>query len=920
MKGYQLLITGLILCQAAFSQKKVLDHDDYKVWRNIDNREISNNGKYIAYDIVHQEDGDPTIFLHDQKGTLLLSYVRGADPRFTNDSKYVLFTIHPDQHDVKELRRIKTKKEDLPKDSLGIYNLSTGELLKVPDLIGYKLPEKWNAFAFIQIDPKVKQDTTKKKPKKSSKKNGYPLLVYEFGSGSNDTLKYVTSYAIAREGQSLGFVTTGIDSVSEAGAYIYNFENRSAMPAVKGKGKFESLTWDEPGNQFAFVFDTTSAKNALPDFRLWLGSDASGSIVDANAIRSLSADWKISEHRRLTFSKNSEFLYFGTNPPPLQEDTLVLKEEKVNVEIWSYTDQKLHTQQKVDSDADKKMSYLAAVNVQSKDAWQIASADMETSLVDEGNAPFVLAQVYNPYRKTVSWEGYPMYRDVLTIDVRTGTETLVASKVRGNVSVSPKGKYLIWYAVADSAWFTYNVSSKVIRQITSDEKVMFYNEQNNYPNYPYPYGLASWTENDSRVLIYDRYDIWEVDPEGVAPMKNLTVNGRSQKTRYRYLRLDPDERFVGLKQKLILSVFNESTKNSGFALLTPGKGVKELLGGPAAYRRLKKARDADQVIFSRESFTDYPEVHSSTLAFKSSTRISTTNPQQSEYNWGSIELVHWTSLDGTPLEGYVIKPENFDSSKKYPMMVYFYERSSDGINNHVMPAPNSTVINKTFYASRGYVVFVPNIEYRIGYPGESAYDCVIPGVTKLIEEGFVDKDRIGVQGQSWGGYQIAYLITKTDIFAAAESGAPVSNMTSAYGGIRWGSGLSRMFQYEHTQSRIGGTLWDYPLRYIENSPIFFADKINTPVLILHNDADTAVPWYQGIEFFVAMRRLNKPAWLVNYQGEPHNMRQYQNKKDFAIRMQQFFDFYLKDGAKPRWMKRGIPALEVGIEQGYELDK
>src|SRR5690606_12922672 len=117
--------------------------------------------------------------------------------------------------------------------------------------------------------------------------------------------------------------------------------------------------------------------------------------------------------------------------------------------------------------------------------------------------------------------------------------------------------------------------------------------------------------------------------------------------------------------------------------------------------------------------------------------------------------------------------------------------------------------------------------------------------------------------------QTSYLVTQTDLFAAAESGAPVSNMISAYGGIRWGTGMSRQFQYEQTQSRIGGTPWQYPLRYMENSPIFFADKVRTPVLILHNDQDGAVPWYQGIEYFMALRRLGKEAYLFNYVGEDH---------------------------------------------------
>jgi dipeptidyl aminopeptidase/acylaminoacyl peptidase len=264
------------------------------------------------------------------------------------------------------------------------------------------------------------------------------------------------------------------------------------------------------------------------------------------------------------------------------------------------------------------------------------------------------------------------------------------------------------------------------------------------------------------------------------------------------------------------------------------------------------------------------------------------------------------------------KPEGFDPSRKYPMMVYFYERLSDNLHNYVIPAAGSSSINISFYVSRGYLVFTPDIPYEIGYPGESALKAVVPGVLSLVDEGFVDEDAIGVQGHSWGGYQIAYLVTKTNVFKAAEAGAPVANMTSAYGGIRWGTGMSRMFQYEKTQSRLGGSLWETPVRYIENSPLFWADKVETPVLMMHNDEDGAVPWYQGIEYFVALRRLNKPVWMLNYNGEDHGLRQEHNQKDWAIRMQQFFDHYLKGDPAPVWMTEGVPAILKGWTLGLEL--
>jgi dipeptidyl aminopeptidase/acylaminoacyl peptidase len=266
-----------------------------------------------------------------------------------------------------------------------------------------------------------------------------------------------------------------------------------------------------------------------------------------------------------------------------------------------------------------------------------------------------------------------------------------------------------------------------------------------------------------------------------------------------------------------------------------------------------------------------------------------------------------------------VKPEGFDPNKQYPLIVNFYERLSDELHQHRAPDYHRSQINYTMYASRGYVVFAPDIPYRIGYPGQSAYDAVVSGVLALVQQGFVDARRIGLQGHSWGGYQVAYILTRTHLFACAEAGAPVANMTSAYGGIRQESGLVRQFQYERQQSRIGGTLWEYPTRYWENSPLFFLDRVQTPLLILHNDKDGAVPWSQGVELYTGLRRLGKPVWLLNYNDEPHWPVKLQNRADFQLRMQQFFDHFLLGAPEPRWMLRGVAPAEKGIRQGLETD-
>jgi dipeptidyl aminopeptidase/acylaminoacyl peptidase len=311
-------------------------------------------------------------------------------------------------------------------------------------------------------------------------------------------------------------------------------------------------------------------------------------------------------------------------------------------------------------------------------------------------------------------------------------------------------------------------------------------------------------------------------------------------------------------------------------------------------------------------------LYATDLSFGQIKKISEANPQQKDYRWGTAELVKWKSLEGIDLEGLLYKPEGFDPNQKYPMITYFYERNSDNLYNHYVPAPSASTINISYFVSNGYLVFVPDIVYKNGRPGPSAYNCIMPGVMSLLNTGYVNPKRLAIQGQSWGGYQVAYLVTQTNLFRAAGAGAPVANMTSAYGGIRWGTGLSRQAQYEFTQTRIGGSLWEKPSEYIQNSPLFFLPKVQTPLFIMANDEDDAVPYYQGIELFMGLKRLGKPAWLVSYNGEKHNLVQRKNRKDLSIRLYQFLDHYLKDAPAPSWMTEGLPMIEKGINQHYQL--
>ncbi|WP_394748898.1 S9 family peptidase [Spongiimicrobium salis] len=923
------VLSALCVTTTITAQKKIMQHDDKGLWNQIRNVRISNSGNHVLYGLEKGEK-DQSFQLQEINGKSVFSYERSKGGEFSYDSNYAVFTVNAWKDSIKEMKRRKVKKKDLPKDTLVIYDINDKTVHKIPNVKSFEMPEKWSGIVTYYLEAAIKpkkdsaktqkKDTAKvkKKLKKVSKANGFHLVIRQLASGVEDTLKYVHRHALAKEGRFLIYASSGEKNKSAGGVYYYDVNKGSSSLLFESheKTKYPQLGISESGKRVGFVVDADSTKSLIKKPVLYAWNKGQKAAQEIVASETNPAKLLVSGDERLRFSKNEERLFFGLRTPPIVQDTTLLEEEIVNVEVWTYDEPRLYTVQELDVKDDKKKAYLSLYDFKTKKIVPIANPEYDiVRYGDEGNGAYAVIANGTPYELESQWTAQrPM--DVQRVNLSTGERTDLSSKMYGGTSLSPKGKYLFGYSRKDSTWFTYNLKTLQYKALTKGRQ--FYNELHDYPDDPYSYGAAGWTEKDAKFLIYDRFDIWAFDPD-TGQSENLT-KGRSQHIRYRYTRTDDEERSISNANAWLLSTFNEETKYGGFSSYNPKrKSVQELVSGPYSYNRpvLAQTDKKERIVFTRGSFTEFPNLWSSNLSFSSPKQITDANPQQADYNWGTAELVEWASLDGKALKGLLIKPENFDPNKKYPMIVNFYERSTDGLYRHRSPSYGRSTINYPFYASRGYVIFNPDVYYRDGYPGESAFNCVIPGVTALIDKGFIDKDNIGVQGHSWGGYQIAYLVTKTNIFKAAESGAPVPNMISAYGGIRWWTGLSRQFQYEHTQSRIGGTPWEYPQRYVENSPIFNIDKINTPLLIMHNDADGHVPWYQGIEFFVSLRRLGKPSWFLNYNGEPHWPLKWQNRIDFNIRMAQFFDHYLKDAPKPKWMERGVPALEKGINQGYE---
>ncbi len=740
---------------------------------------------------------------------------------------------------------------------------------------------------------------------------------------------------------------------SREGVYLLDPARPDHSSALlRGAGSYRQLKFDAQGEQLAFVSNrdavaeraaakatddkaassdkstaadkTADSKPAPTPYKLYLwrsGGPAglSTEVAAASAQVLVSADtagmpsgWSPSEFAALSFSKDGQRLFLGTAETPKAEPADA--PEPVKVDLWHWKDPELQSAQKVKAEREKQRSYRAVVHLAAAPDQtrfvQLARKDLPTVQVNE-NADFALGLSDLPYRPLRSWDGE--FTDAYAVNLRTGEARLVARQQRQVPTLSPGGRYILGFEAAQRRWTTWRTDTGAASVLTARIPARFDNDERDVPDLPEPYGMAGWTEGDQRVVIYDRYDLWQVDPQTLQST-NLTQGwGRRHQVQLRVVPLDPED---ADKRPLdsgawTLTGTNDRTRDSGYYRVASSGGQpvvliqdQKMIGG------LIKAKSADRIVFTQQTFREFPDLWTSTLDLRQPVRISQANPQQSQFVWGTQEQIEYTAADGRKLRALLTKPDNFDPAKQYPLMVYIYEKMSDNRYRYVPPAPAQN-INVTRYVSNGYIVLRPDIVYTTGHPGRSAMNTVLPAIRQVVAKGYVDPRRIGIQGHSWGAYQINYLITHTTMFRAAEAGASMANMISGYGGIRWGAGISRAFQYEHGQSRIGATPWERPDLYLENSPIFRVDKVQTPYLTIHNDDDDAVPWYQGIEFFTALRRLGKEAYWFNYNGEKHGLKDRDHMKHFTVHMGEFFDHYLLGSPRPAWMDQPVPYLERG---------
>lgn len=940
--------------------KRPISHADFDAWHSISaSPALSRDGRWLAYAFMPLE-GDGDVIVRELATDREIIIPVGALPPppltasetnperpaprrevtlgFTSDARFLVAGTFPKRDELLAAKRAKKKAGELPKEGLVIVNLADGATERIDAVKNMQLPARgggWLAYlkepaTEKKEDPPPAENSPEKSEaqKKKKPKYGSDLVLRDLSKPAGDTTATrifadVLEYSFARDGRTLVFTVSSRDA-NNNGVYAVTPGDASAPVALaSGPGRYEKFAWDRLQSQAVFASDRAAPEADTPRFALYhwkRGAPAAREIVNAST-PGMPAGYGVSDNTAASFTFDGRFISVPAAPLPKLADPRIenlLDEEKVSLDLWHWRDDYVPPMQKVRAPRELKRTYVGLFEIATGRYTQLASEDLQSvTLSDDGLRAFGLDD--RAYRAQGDYDD--VRQDLHLIDTQSGGRKCIARELGAKAGVrwSHNGRWLAYFQ--DRQWFAVDARDGTVRSLTAKIPVAFYDELDDTPDSPPACGAAGWTRDGDSFIAYDRYDLWQLFPDG-RPARNITQNhGRANLVQLRIQNTEANEpeddrRGIDPARPLILHGENEQTRDTGFFRASfdapAGSQPERLLWAGKNHRYLTRAAEAPVLLLALSRFDEYPDLHVTTPDFAAPRKVTNGGAQLEKFLWGTPELLTYRNADGRPLAAALYKPADFDPAKKYPMIVYIYERLSQVVHNFYPPVP-ATVINVAYYTSNGYLVLTPDIVYETGRPGQSALKCVLPAVDEIVRRGYVDENAIGCQGHSWGGYQTAYMITQTNRFRAVEAGAIVSNMTSAYSGIRWGSGKPRQFQYEKNQSRIGAPLNEAPGLYIENSPVFFATRVQTPILMLHNDGDDAVPWYQGIEFFLALRRLGKEAYMLNYAGEFHGLRRRADQKDFALRMSQFFDHYLKGAPAPEWMVKGVPFTEREAE-------
>jgi len=907
---------------------------DILAWKSISLARVSDDGRWFVY-VLTPNEGDSELLIKEIDGTKEYRFSLGEAPRglydsiiISDDSRWVCFMSYPTFQEMKKLRREKKRVE--PKACL--LDLRSGDKTEWTRVRKIAFSGESSTYLAVhRLAPEAQE-------KEKDKWNGSDLVLKNLHSGQEIGLGNVSEFAFNKSGRWLAYLVDAQDR-SGNGLLLQNLETGGVKALDSGRFWYKNLSWDEKGQALVALKGSEDKKYedklfSLIAFKLGPSSGREEKFeYDPSRDNSFPEGFSLSPDFSPYWLDDYEAVAFGikqlkTRPgadkdkekqtagekkeagekpatPPRPADE-VEEEDLPDLILWHWQDPRLQSQQQVEERRDASFSYLSLYRV--KDKKFVRLADDELREVELGQkSDLAVGYDRSLYELEGSLSGQ-QYKDVYVVDLKTGQRRLALKQNRWSYDLSPDARYLLYYD--DGHFFSYELISGKSYNLTARLPASFVDEDDDHNVKNPPDRPFGWSKDGRYVLLSDGWDVWMVDARG---QQGFSLTGTGLKDRVRYTRrfvLDPEEKGIDLAQPQYFQAYGEWTKKQGLALVDPSrKTTRMLLWDDAQFNRLIKARKAGRYLYTRETHRDFPDFYASGPGLDRAFRITEANPQQKEFLWSAgVRLVDYVSEKGQKLQAALFLPADYQEGKKYPTIVYIYEKLSSNLNRYFLPTANG--FNKSYYTSHGYAVLMPDITYTINDPGMSAVWCVLPALKAAIETGVVDPEKVGLQGHSWGGYQTAFLITQTDAFAAAVAGAPLTNMISMYSSIYWNTGSANQPIFESSQGRFTGGYWENLEAYTRNSPVYYATRVKTPLLLLHNDKDGAVVFNQGVEYYNTLRRLKKPVVMLEYVGENHGLQKPANRKDYTFRMKEFFDHHLKGQPAPEWWEKGIPYLKL----------
>lgn len=922
---------------AATAGPRPITAADISAWKSVRGAALSSSGLWFAHVVAPNEGDAEVIVRQTSAGGKVLRFpigeppANGGAPQLSADGQWVAMLVYPKAAEQKRLRQ---QRRPVHSKAL-LVNLASGEQREF---------ERIRRIAFAGDAPKYVAlqafgpDAAAGGPGGGAggpapgapgmggnplgggggRVEGTDLLLHELGTSAVFNIGNVSDFSFDEKGRFLAYAIDAREQVGN-GVQLRDLGTGAVKSLDAGKALYRRLAWTDTTSALTFVKGvpdsaaTDTTWTAIGVSRIGTPTMQTVS-VGAGAKVPLPTGMEVSPDRAPRFTESLDGLVIGLRvaTPPVPKSEQLEDDERPTLILWHHKDPRLQSMQLVQEQADRGFSFLATYYPATQKVVQLTDETVRTGTLGGGDS-WLLGSDNSAYERQSSVDGIQR-RDIYLVNARTGEKLLVKKEARSMAQLSPNGRTVTYWD--DGNWQAFDIATKSTTNLTKSAPVSFIDTEDDHNVDRPPTQFLGFSKDGRFVLLQDNYDVWRVALSGTQ-FTNLTVDGKAKRIRYnRRLVTDARERGIDLSKPLYMVAMQARTKKEAVVRIDPAKvGVVALSGWRDARHNPMKAKDADVWVSSIQTASRYPDywrVSYGAGALTDSVRLTDANPGMNGVSWSAgSRLVDYVTDKGDSLQGVLVLPAGYEEGKKYPALTFIYELQSD--NLHTFWAPNfSSSPNALIgvHTSRGYAVFLPDIVYKLNDPGMSAVWSVVPAVKAAVKTGIVDSARVGLHGHSWGGYQTSFLVTQTNIFKSAVAGAPLTDMVSMYSSVYWNTGGANQGIFQSSQGRFKGNFIENKDAYERNSPNRFADKVKTPLVILHDDKDGAVDFNQGITYYNTLRQLGKDVILLEYVGENHGLSQLRNRRDYSQRLMEYWDTYLKEQPAPEWLKNGIPRLKM----------